>query len=391
LDFRVLRPFFLYTPFWHFEPVHTVYGTPERFARDQHAFFLQYDRVATELFRRGLRAEALRVCERVTAILVLPQEIDPALLHFPSHSFHREPTDMPTRRNRTQRIRWHPQTEALLLCVHRASCCAAQRTRDDDPWPFALPRLPPELWQMILTHPRYGTTPHPVMGIPAPLLTRATGDPPNLLERWDKGWGPLPASTRHRWSVFGRLGLYLHMMDNRVQIQQCTAHDIRRPRPDWRTLQMVEAGRAAAKTAVLERLRLHNLSPEMADTAADAIVCTIDDSEAWRGTAMVCVEPISAFLKATVVARREIDDADTRAVRSQHRRQTSRRLEGHHPAQQLGKASPLQPPLGLHVREGLNPPMLRYLAAQGLCAPDNQPPATLTTSAAIIKHIFSQP
>lgn len=292
---------------------------------------------------------------------------------------------MPTRHNQnksTQRIRWHPQTEMLLLCIHRTQ---------DDSRQFNLPWLPPEMWDMILTHPRYGTTPHSIFGIPAPLLTRSVGiQPPHLLERYDKGWDVLPERTRNRWSTFGRLGLFLHMMDNRVQIKDCTAYDRYRPLPDWPSLELLSAGQEAANIAVRRRLQLHSLSPEMANAASSAISKTIDDSDAWRSTAMVYIDPISST-GVSITARRDIDSVDTRAVRSQYRRQTSRRVNNDAQVEQLARTLTLQPPLGLHVREGFNPPMLRHLAVKGLCAPDNQPPATLTTSKAIIKHIFSQP
>jgi hypothetical protein len=128
----------------------------------------------------------------------------------------------------------------------------------------------------------------------------------------------------------------------------------------------------------------------MANAASSAISKTIDDSDAWRSTAMVYIDPISST-GVSITARRDIDSVDTRAVRSQYRRQTSRRVNNDAQVEQLARTLTLQPPLGLHVREGFNPPMLRHLAVKGLCAPDNQPPATLTTSKAIIKHIFSQP
>lgn len=297
---------------------------------------------------------------------------------------------MPSRRNQnksTQRIRWHPQTEVLLLCIHRTNGTQTQ----NDSWHFNLPRLPPELWEMILTHPRYSTTPHSIFGITAPLLTRSVGgQPPHLLERYDKGWDILPERTQNRWSVFGRLGLFLHMMDNRVQIKDCTALDRYRPLPDWPTLQLIDAGQEAANIAVRRRLQPHFLSPDMENAASSAISKTIDDSDAWRSTAMVYVDPVSST-GVSIIARRDIDSADTRAVRSQHRRQTSRRLDNDAQVEQLAQTLTLKPPLGLHIREGYTPPMLRHLAAKGLCAPDNQPPATLTTSKAIIKHIFSQP
>lgn len=74
-DLRDLRPFFLYIPFSPLDPVHTTYGAPVADARDQHEFAFQYFLVVRVLFLRDdLRAGALLVIERVTAILTLPPE-----------------------------------------------------------------------------------------------------------------------------------------------------------------------------------------------------------------------------------------------------------------------------------------------------------------------------
>jgi hypothetical protein len=74
-DLRDLRPFFLYIPFSPLDPVHTTYGAPVADARDQHEFAFQYFLVVRVLFLRDdLRAGALLVIERVTAILILPPE-----------------------------------------------------------------------------------------------------------------------------------------------------------------------------------------------------------------------------------------------------------------------------------------------------------------------------
>jgi hypothetical protein len=295
-------------------------------------------------------------------------------------------------------LKWHPQTEMLALCIHRTG--TVQHGPRGPHTDHHLPHLPREVWEIILKD--FPTNPHPIFGDPAPLLTirespaTAAGEPKPLPPAHDRhadpgphlkahNWHLLPASTQKRWTHLARLGVYLHLMDNKTAIRDHTMHGMHRPMPDWHKLMLLEAGQEAAKLATKHRLRVnhHCLAPIQADAAARAVAMATDDSDAWRFLTMIACD-----LKHGAIATQA--RSEDRTVRTRYRKLSSRRLNDDSLLDQVVAGSPsLRPPLGLHVREGLQPPILRYLAAQGLCAPDNQPPATATTPAQIIRHIFA--
>jgi hypothetical protein len=274
-------------------------------------------------------------------------------------------------------LRWHPQPQALALCIQRTEC---------DPDSVQLPRLPPELWMMIWAY--LETTHHPIYGVPAPLLVRTHEC------NW-KGWHSihdsegqmaqqLPQRTYNRWKRMHRQGILLHLMDNRVQIRECVQPGARWPMKHWPSLELLEVGQKAAEVAIRHRLRPHLLPDDVLNSLVTSISQTLDDSEAWRFMATIAPE-LDNGLHMGVLTRH-----DGPCIRARYSRLTRRRLDDDSQLEQLANTPSLRPPLGLHVCEGLSPPMLRHLSAQGLCAPDNQPPPTAETAAEIIRHIFSQ-
>lgn len=285
-------------------------------------------------------------------------------------------------------LRPHPQTMMLALCLERYDRAT--------PGTLPLPRLPPEVWDLILQNVE--TTPHPLFGIPAPLLTQ-TGDA-DIRRRYSiyyshPKFDRLPTSTRERWQRMHRQAIHLHLMDNRKQIRECVHPGATWPMKNWPHLELLEVGQRAAEVAIRFRLRPHLLPTATLDPLAADIAQQLDDSEAWRFMAIIAPD-LHSGVYCTVPAR--CHALPTRAqpkptdgtIRTRFSRLTRRRLDDDPTLERLASTPSIRPPLGLHVRELLSPTMLRFRAKQGLCAPDNQPPPTATTSGEIIRYIFSQ-
>lgn len=293
-----------------------------------------------------------------------------------------------TRTGCGHRFRRHPQTNTLALCLERYDRAA--------PGTLPLPRLPPEVWDLILQDVE--TTGHPLFGILAPLLIRP-GDPsPDhraAIHYSHPNFDRLPKRTRNRWQRMHRQGIHLHLMDNRTQIREYVHPGATWPMKDWPQLELLEVGQRAAEVPIRFRLRGHLLPPVTLDPLAAEIAQQLDDSETWRFMATIAPD-LRGWGVATVPARSHALPSCAQpkptdgTIRTRFSRLTRRRLDDDPTLERLASTPSIRPPLGLHIREQLSPTMLRYLARQGLCAPDNQPPPTATTAGEIIRHIFSQ-
>lgn len=273
--------------------------------------------------------------------------------------------------DRRHMLRWHPQTQTIALCIYR--CDATGLT----PAPGQhLPRLPPELWEIILRS--YHTTPHVLFGTPPPLLRLPTGSRLAPL-RLPPNWETLPERIRKRWKVLARYGVYLHISECPQYQLDCLAPtpSVPAPLPGWRHMTFGSLAERLVHIATASRLRPHCLSPARMAAVASAVAMPTDPSDAWRAVALMAPRLI-----LPVAPPRELSSTDRKRIRH-----TSRRLDTDHTTEQTIAPPSLKPPLGLHVREGLGPPILRQLA-KGLCPPDNQPPPKATTAAEIISHIF---
>jgi len=287
----------------------------------------------------------------------------------------------------------HPQTAALLLCIHRS----------ETNLPNPLPRLPPEMWELILQD--YITTPHPIFGIPMPLLTRF---PPNMLtpeedEEYDDHdpdtqpiptytrtiWRHLPLRIRKRWLAHAKSGTHLHLMNNRLQIRASRTVGAHWPFNQWTSLSLLKAGQRFTAQYIAHRLRSRCIPDEEAQDIGHHLSYDLDDSDIWRVFALAMQDrndPAPA-----IPARPGYSQPRTgrNSTAPRHRR-TSRRLSNDprwDTTNQLAYSTPLLPPLGISVRERFSPAMLRHLA-KGLCPPDHQPPAELTTASELVHHIF---
>lgn len=295
-----------------------------------------------------------------------------------------------TRTGVGHRFRRHPQTLTLALCLERHDRAA--------PGTLPLPRLPPEIWDLILQDVE--TTVHPVFGIPAPLLSRPTDADYRrkyAIHYSHSGFDKLPQKTRDRWQRMHRQAIHLHLMDNRQQIREFVHPGATWPMKHWPQFELLEVGQQAAKVAVRHRLRRHLLSPDVLEPIVDHITARLDDSEAWRFMATIAPE-LDSGVFCVVPARSDAPPLcaqtkprpDDYPIRTRYSRLTRRRLDDDPTLERLASTPSIRPPLGLHVREQLSPTMLRHLAKQGLCAPDKQPPLSALTAEEIIRHIFSQ-
>jgi len=297
-------------------------------------------------------------------------------------------------------LRRHPQTATLLLAIYRSETDPAN----------PLPRLPPEIWEIILYD--YTTTPHPVFGTPMPLLTRF---PPTILgpdedEEYDDQdsdiqpvptytrtlWRHLPQHIRRRWTANAKAGVFLHLMNNQTQIRASRAIGTHWPLHKWTSYSLLQTSQRLTAKHIARRLRTHCVSDEEAQDLGRTLSYDLDDGEFWRILALT-MQHQHAINSATAIARSQFSAPRPyrNSAAPKHRR-TSRRLDCDpqlDTPNQLAHSTPLKPPLGISTRECFSVPMLRHLA-KGLCPDDLQPPTISPTTnqpltaPEIIRHIF---
>lgn len=287
-------------------------------------------------------------------------------------------------------LRRHPQTAALLLCIYRSETDPAN----------PLPRLPPEMWELILHD--FTTTSHPIFGIPMPLLTRFPPDLPTRDEdeEYDDHdpdiqpvpthvgtrWHHLPKHIQQRWTANAKSGVFLHLMNNETQIRASRALGVQWPLTQWTSYSLLQAGQRLAAKHIARRLRTHCVPDEDAQDLGRRFSYDLDDSEIWRVMALTMQDKHTPSTPRPQFS----GPRPTRNLATPQHRRTSRRLDNlprSDTENQLAHSTPLKPPLGIGIRERFSVPMLRHLA-KGLCPPDHQPPVELTTAPELIHHIF---